>query len=1016
MVKIRPRYQAAGAVLAIIVLGAALASAFDQMDIGTVTDYGDRDLEILNRTGRWSGNGPLLIDSVLMGQGNIFEVRGVLNTSYLRTNAYSTYADGVWTADQDYGPYDGELLTTIPREYAITPVIIPAGEIHGQLVTAQRTAGVLIGEQATLEYSAELDAFRTSDYLSIPYSFIYNGASPLAVELRTQEIIAEERYLQVPEDLRAEIEDLARAIVQGSEDPFDRATVLMTFLKERYSYLRFYSETPAGMDEVEHFLFSSQTGQCTHFNSAFVLMARSIGLPARICSGYLVDATAPSQNVTSLDAHAYSEVRFGEDTWVIFDATPENSTSGTWEDPKEGRSPSLYGFLFNDRDEDQMRGTGEQALRGWTVILMNSQGVPLAITTTSLSGLYGFDVTDGDYIVKVIVPEGYAPTLETAREVHVDVEMMSVDFGFVIGGPPSGTASTVTQITSDNGVIVKGRPFTVQGTVSSGSGIADGGRVLVYLAPTKTSPDRALCGEGVVASGTFAAPCMALNDLDLMEYQLIARFVGDTSHAPSESDPPVSLWDETVITVGGTKDLIAELDGQLTFTVREKGTSEVVPFADLVVDMDGDVELNTGAEGVGILPVAPGAARTAMLNVSYGGGPNLVGSTYFSPVQVPGLQVDMLSAKLVRNESGAIIGRAHAGTTVPSQALGATVELDDPQWASQIVLGSASLDRNGLLIANVQVSPQVPLGAYNFSISIGPLSDFRTVALNVTARPVLQATSTGDSVSVLLLDDRGEPISGRPVTLETPYSTRTVVTDAAGRASATMRSDADCNCTVTFEAQSTFQGASVTVPIVGSGLSLLWLAIVPAIVIPLVYFLSRRMPRSSLRPVDTPLPPSGPYFIVSPQLGPGMPLVWDEGSPLDVSADGGEGPLHLTVDNRRYEIVPGQMVRLELKRGEHRLIVVGPDGNNHHLLRIVDYRTEIAKLYIDQVKLWCAVYEQVKLPMAPREVQALMNGAGRSQVDLEAMVSLFEAAQYSEHPIGRNEYEAMVRAVRGTAS
>jgi hypothetical protein len=231
-----------------------------------------------------------------------------------------------------------------------------------------------------------------------------------------------------------------------------------------------------------------------------------------------------------------------------------------------------------------------------------------------------------------------------------------------------------------------------------------------------------------------------------------------------------------------------------------------------------------------------------------------------------------------------------------------------------------------------------------------------------------------------------------------------------------MRSDADCNCSVTFAAESTYQSASATVPIVGSSLSLIWLALVPAAIIPLVYVVSKRMPRRGLQPAAAPPAPYGPYFIVSPQLGLGMPLVWEEGLPIEVSADGGEGPLHFTVDGHRYQVAPGQMVRLELGRGDHMLIVDGPDGSNEHMLRIVDYRTEIAKLYIDQVKLWCAVYEQVKLPMAPREVQSLMGGAGRSQVDLEAMVSLFEAAQYSEHPIGRGEYEAMFRAVRGAAS
>ena len=80
--------------------------------------------------------------------------------------------------------------------------------------------------------------------------------------------------------------------------------------------------------------------------------------------------------------------------------------------------------------------------------------------------------------------------------------------------------------------------------------------------------------------------------------------------------------------------------------------------------------------------------------------------------------------------------------------------------------------------------------------------------------------------------------------------------------------------------------------------------------------------------------------------------------------------------------------------------------------RVVDFREEIVRLYNDffdwAEKRAAAISEQ----STPREVELILVGEGLhvDQRSLDELVSRFEEADYSEHPIARRHYEAMYRA------
>ncbi|MCR2047449.1 DUF3488 and transglutaminase-like domain-containing protein [Acetatifactor muris] len=74
---------------------------------------------------------------------------------------------------------------------------------------------------------------------------------------------------------------------------------------------------------LDYFLLESRQGYCTYFATAFVLLARAHGIPARFVQGYCVPAQGTGEiNVYSDMAHAWPEVYIAGVGWIPFEPTP----------------------------------------------------------------------------------------------------------------------------------------------------------------------------------------------------------------------------------------------------------------------------------------------------------------------------------------------------------------------------------------------------------------------------------------------------------------------------------------------------------------------------------------------------------------------------------------------------------------------------------------------------------------------------------------------------------------------
>ena len=107
---------------------------------------------------------------------------------------------------------------------------------------------------------------------------------------------------------------LAESIVEGAGTDYDRAARLEEFFLRNYGY-DLGVELPEDHDVVDSFLFHEQSGYCAQFATAMAVMARHVGLPARVGVGYLPGVFNPMTGAFTVragDAHAWVEVRFRE--------------------------------------------------------------------------------------------------------------------------------------------------------------------------------------------------------------------------------------------------------------------------------------------------------------------------------------------------------------------------------------------------------------------------------------------------------------------------------------------------------------------------------------------------------------------------------------------------------------------------------------------------------------------------------------------------------------------------------
>jgi len=130
-------------------------------------------------------------------------------------------------------------------------------------------------------------------------------------------------YLQLPETVPQRVIDLAQDVVAGGETVYERARLLERYLRA-YPYSLDVDRPPEDRDVADYFLFEMREGYCDYYATAFVVMARAVGIPTRMASGFVggyYDRGSGAYLVSQRNGHSWPEVYFPGWGWIGFEPT-----------------------------------------------------------------------------------------------------------------------------------------------------------------------------------------------------------------------------------------------------------------------------------------------------------------------------------------------------------------------------------------------------------------------------------------------------------------------------------------------------------------------------------------------------------------------------------------------------------------------------------------------------------------------------------------------------------------------
>jgi hypothetical protein len=133
-------------------------------------------------------------------------------------------------------------------------------------------------------------------------------------------------YLEVPADLSQTVITTAHAWTQGATNVYEAMNMLVAHLSDQatFTYSIDNQAVPNNIDAVT-WLLQTKRGFCTYYATAMAVMARVLGIPARVVSGFnqgYFDAKRNKWVVLGQDAHSWVQVYFPHIGWINFDPTP----------------------------------------------------------------------------------------------------------------------------------------------------------------------------------------------------------------------------------------------------------------------------------------------------------------------------------------------------------------------------------------------------------------------------------------------------------------------------------------------------------------------------------------------------------------------------------------------------------------------------------------------------------------------------------------------------------------------
>ncbi|MBP5606888.1 MAG: hypothetical protein J6X66_01290 [Lachnospiraceae bacterium] len=330
----------------------------------------------------------------------------------------NNYVSKMWISNvdaddaRDYIPYfaiesstkDSESETDTPRSGIVKEIRNKAHELYPDDMK------MLDDDKTIMSYAPEAGVSRSYESLFMPFTMLTSFNPNPSVTKEYQDKVYD-IYLQVPEDIRDELEEFCdeaglyntasyyrdlgsdeeRPLMPADQKELDRyfelqqqrlaiAGKLKRYFASEFQYTLAPGATPRSRDVVTYFLNTQKRGYCAHFASSSAMLLRTMGIPTRYVEGYVMTMTdmmegTPVVNstegwqtpgtaqegngiieveLTDGSAHAWIEIYLDGYGWIPYEMTPPSDEA---EPPVNLDFLSLFSGLFTTTNRNNGNNT-----------------------------------------------------------------------------------------------------------------------------------------------------------------------------------------------------------------------------------------------------------------------------------------------------------------------------------------------------------------------------------------------------------------------------------------------------------------------------------------------------------------------------------------------------------------------------------------------------------------------------------------------------------------------------------
>ena len=264
----------------------------------------------------WLGS----LEGMLQSDEVVMRVEGA-RADYLRGAVYDRYEIGRWSGSRLGGAKDLEATTTAPSGPSAATITMAGGARDRYFLPLGARSIVPEDEGVVRERFGTL---RLPQGTATGVRFELGATSQIPIAEPTDD------DLIIPADLRPTVARLATEWTRGLDDPAQKIEAIAAHLQADFSYSLEFRQRHR--EALLDFLTTERRGHCEYFASAMTLLARSVGVPARVVAGYRVAEQSSLGGywiVREKNAHAWTEVYLPGRGFVTVDATPGGPAQNT---------------------------------------------------------------------------------------------------------------------------------------------------------------------------------------------------------------------------------------------------------------------------------------------------------------------------------------------------------------------------------------------------------------------------------------------------------------------------------------------------------------------------------------------------------------------------------------------------------------------------------------------------------------------------------------------------------------